>query len=94
MPLMRDAQFVTDTYVSVNDTDALPASGNVIVPLARIEDAKTHLQKSDARRPVGVVLDRGQRRRRSRCGARHGGGPRRAHRGLRAADLGPTGKRR
>lgn len=52
MPLMRDAQFVPDTYVSVNDTDTLPDSGNIIVPLARIEEAKTRLQTNNAR--IGV----------------------------------------
>ena len=52
MPLMRDAQFATDIYVSVNDTDALPETGHIIVPLARIEEAKTRLQSNDAR--IGV----------------------------------------
>jgi uncharacterized protein (DUF934 family) len=52
MPLMRNAQYVTDTYVILNDTDALPDSVDIIVPLARIEDAKTRLQKNDAR--IGV----------------------------------------
>lgn len=47
MPLMRDAQYVTDDYVLLNDTDAVPASGNIIVPLARIEEAKTRLQNND-----------------------------------------------
>jgi len=52
MPLMRDAQYVTDTYVMLNETDALPDSGDIIVPLVRIDDAKTRLQKNDAR--IGV----------------------------------------
>lgn len=52
MPLMRDAQYVADTFIVLNDTDALPESGNVIVPLARIEEAKARLQKSDAR--IGI----------------------------------------
>lgn len=52
MPLMRDAQFITDPYVNVNETDVLPDSGDIIVPLARIEEAKTRLQKNDAR--IGV----------------------------------------
>ena len=52
MPLMRDAQFVSDSYVSVNDIDALPDSGDIIIPLARIEEAKTRLQRSNAR--IGV----------------------------------------
>lgn len=47
MPLMRDAQYVTDTYNVLTETDELPASGNIIVPLSRIEDAKTRLQTTD-----------------------------------------------
>lgn len=52
MPLMRDAKYVTDTYVSVNETDLLPDTGNVIVPFSRIEEAKTRLQKNEGR--IGV----------------------------------------
>ena len=52
MPLMRDARFVDDTYVTVTDTDALPEIGNIIVSIARIEEVKTRLQNNDGR--IGV----------------------------------------
>ena len=39
MPLMRNNSFVEDSYRHIADEEAIPTSGDIIVPLARIEEA-------------------------------------------------------
>lgn len=44
MPLMRDHAFVPDTYHQLTDDEAVPAEGNIIVPLARLDEAEARLK--------------------------------------------------
>lgn len=52
MPLMRNAQYVSDDFTRIADGEALPQSGPIIVPLERIDEAKNRLQNTNAR--IGV----------------------------------------
>jgi len=43
MPLMRNLSFVADSFRHLGDNEAIPASGDIIVPLARLEEAANRL---------------------------------------------------
>jgi len=43
MPLMRNESFVADSYRLIADGEAIPSSGNIIVPLSRLEEAEGRL---------------------------------------------------
>lgn len=55
MPLMRDAEYVRDDFTRVSDGAELPQSGHIIVPLNRIEEAKSRLQNTNAR--IGLHIN-------------------------------------
>ncbi len=54
MPLLRLNGFVTDTWVHLGDADALPASGDIVVPYARLLREWEQLLKHDGR--LGAVF--------------------------------------
>jgi uncharacterized protein (DUF934 family) len=54
MPLVRNEKITADDFVRVADDAAVPADGNVLLPLARfLEDAEALLQRQGK---VGVIL--------------------------------------
>ena len=54
MPLVRNEKITADDFVRVADDAALPAAGNILLPLARfLEDAEALLQRQGK---VGVIL--------------------------------------
>lgn len=53
MKIIRDGAIVEDDWITVEDGAALPASGKIVVSLARWQADKTALK---ARRDVGVIL--------------------------------------
>lgn len=52
--LLKNGKVVADVWRHVNNDDAIPADGPVIVELPRWKEARAALQKRDA--PVGVLL--------------------------------------
>jgi uncharacterized protein (DUF934 family) len=52
MPLMRDHSYVADTYHRIADDAAIPAEGDIIVPLARFEEAEARLKEGNGK--VGI----------------------------------------
>ncbi len=54
MPLMRNESFVTDSYRHLADDEALPASGDMIIPLTRLEEATRHLASSQGKLGIHV----------------------------------------
>ena len=54
MPLLKNNQFVADDYVTVDDEEALPSSGKLIVTLARLKKDWDDIAKLPAM--IGVKL--------------------------------------
>ena len=54
MPLMRNDSFVEDSYRLIGDDETIPTSGDIIVPLARLEEAEGRLAASKGRLGVHV----------------------------------------
>ena len=54
MPLVRNEKITADDFIRIADDAAIPAGGNVLLPLARfLEDAEAVLQRDGK---VGVIL--------------------------------------
>ena len=54
MPLMRNNSFVEDSYRHIADEEAIPTSGDIIVPLARIEEASGRLASAKGKLGIHV----------------------------------------
>jgi uncharacterized protein (DUF934 family) len=54
MPLMRNDSFVENSYRLIADDEAIPASGDILVPLARLEEAEGRLTSSQGRLGIHV----------------------------------------
>ncbi len=54
MPLMRNDAFVADPFRLIADDEAIPAAGDIIVPLARIEEAESRLASAKGKLGIHV----------------------------------------
>ena len=54
MPLMRNETFVPDSFVHIADNEAVPSSGDIIVPLQRIEEAEGRLTAAKGKLGIHV----------------------------------------
>jgi hypothetical protein len=54
MPLMRNGTFVADTFRRIADEEVLPSTADIIVPLARMEEAEGRLASGSGRLGVHV----------------------------------------
>lgn len=54
MPLIRDGQIVADSWKRLDDDEALPETGDMIVSLQRFQSERVALKKRDGR--TGIAL--------------------------------------
>jgi uncharacterized protein (DUF934 family) len=59
MPLLKVDRFVDDTFIAVGAADALPAQGNVLVPLARLAEQWDQVAKHPGL--VGAIVPNTER---------------------------------